>query len=219
MPEPKPAPLPVLAGVYYGRTVGHAAGRQVSQIFTFHVPGRSLNDSSDLPFANAVATALAAHWPTLVGDSSAGMNAAYSCQQAECYALGSVLAPKVVVPMTGAGSDSAELVPIVTSALIKHEVNRRGRGSQSRTNMSPLSINSVAADGESLLPAYRTALQLAFDTFMAAVLADLGGAGMDGVTYVQLSKFHNDAYAPATYAITASAVEVLLSTQRRRGAR
>ncbi len=211
-----PLPLPVLAGTYYGRTVGQADSRQISNVWTFTKAGVSLGDASDGANAGVVTNALVAHWPAL---AAASLTDAYSCTDAGCYALGSPLVPRVDAPMVGSGSGVFHTGTFVTAALIKHEVFRRGRGSQSASHLSPIPAAGITADGLSLTTSYRNGVQAAFDTFLTNVLVDLVTASPGVWKYVQLSKVHGGAPAPATYEILGSVVESLVSSQKRRGLR
>ena len=89
---------------------------------------------------------------------------------------------------------------------------RRGRGSQSRTFISPVGKGNTDVTGKILTTAYAAILQTAFDDLMTGVLADLTTDAGGVWEMAQLSKKGTG----AVYPITTNLVQPALSTQRRR---
>lgn len=207
------APLPVIAGTYYARAVGDADGKQVTNVFTFQHPATPLGDATDAFNASVVAAAVAAHFPTL---ASQILHLVYNSVEADCYPLGSPLVPKQTHAMTGGGGVAGAKHLIQVAAAVKHTVTRRGRGSQSHTYFSPLSIDSITVNGDQLVPTAIAALTGNFTPFINDVIAQCQSSVPGVWNYVQLSKFHNKIYTPNVFPITGSVPETLISSQKRR---
>jgi hypothetical protein len=111
---------------------------------------------------------------------------------------------------------SGDLTSFSTAALVRHTVTRRGRGSQSRSALSPLTVNHVDPTGILLPSGFQAILTANWGTFIASVLSSLDAGGPGTFSYVQLGRGTALHPTPATYPITGSVAEPLLSTQRRR---
>jgi hypothetical protein len=207
-----PTPLPVLAGVYYARIVGSMSTGQISNLFTFVKDGVPLGDASDITNAQQVSVALAARWPTIpalaLADEYAGV-------AVETYPLGSPLIPKQISPLTAPGGNAGNVAPVSTAIVVRHDVIRRGRGSQSRSYLSPVTSAIFTADGTQINSSLVTSLSTAFQLFLADVVDDLAIASPGTWSYQQLSKHPT----PRTFRIDSSEAEAFLSTQRRRARR
>jgi hypothetical protein len=201
-------PLPTLPGVHYGRVVGTWEGLPSTNILSFQVSPAAVLQPDDTADAAAVALALATHWPTFV---AAVFPAQYTASEAVVYPLGHPTAPAVTHAMAAAGIPGTTPSTGHTAALVKHTVYRRGKGSQSRTFLTPVNSVVVTADGLSLTAGAVAGIALDWNNMLLAILNDLN-AYRPGWTYVQVSKKGTG----ASYPITGSNVEVPLSTQRRR---
>ena len=89
-----PAPLPVLAGVYYARAIGTADLRPVSNVFTYKKSGVPLASPDDPTNALAVSNAVAAFYPAL---ADAAFHVVYTGTEVATYPLGSPILPASVV--------------------------------------------------------------------------------------------------------------------------
>ena len=201
-------PLPVLAGVHLASIEGGFEGLPSTNTFCFSVLDAATTETVDQADALAVSTALAAHWPAF---ATSAMPATYSATAAGTYCLGHPLVPRQIVAMVAPGGAGITSAPGQVAYLIKHDVSRRGKGSQSRSFMSPVSNFAINPDGLNLNVAEQSSYESAFNTFMNAVTTDLA-VYRSAWTFVQLSKKG----AGATYPILASQVELRLATQRRR---
>lgn len=204
-------PLPVLPGTYLARIMGSFNNLPSTNLFCFETTPPAASGPADAAVANSVSTAIAAHWPAF---AAAAMPAAYTANEVSTYPLNSPLEPAQVATMTAAGVGTGQLAPATTAIEIRHTVNRRGKGSQSRTFLTPMQVVDVEADGKTLAPSRQNTIESAFVTFISSVLTDLQAGG--GVwLYTQLSKIPPG----RTFNITSSVVEPLLTTQRRRARR
>lgn len=209
-------PLPVLAGVYYSIITGQADGKPSNNIFSFQVTPAPVSGTPDVAAATAVANAIHTRWPTFV---SAVMPQQYTASQVKTYPLNTPTAPAVVVPMTATGGFIGNTAPVMVGALFKHTVVRRGKGSQSRTTISPITETNIDTPPLTVTSSFQISSTAAFIAFINGVEADVAAA-LSGTScaYVQLSKGTAHA-APAAYVISASAMELKLTTQRRRAQR
>ncbi len=203
------APLPTLAGVFYGIISGHAAGKPVSNIFCLASPGFILTDPRDTTAALTMATSFGTHWG---GVATALIADNYTATQAKVYPLGSPLLPAQISSFVAPGGITTGYSFLQVAGLIKHTVIRRGRGSQSHTFISPLSELSVTTDGTAVTNAWVLAADAAFPAFMNAVVADMQALYPTGWQYVQLSKKPT----PRVFEIHDSSADVPISSQDRR---
>jgi len=210
-----PRPLPDLPGVYYSIITGAAEGHPSNNTFAFEVTPPPATGAADVAAATAVANAIHTRWPTFCTGS---MSQAYTASQVKTYPLHTPSAPAVVVPMTATGGRFGAIEAIMVAAVVKHNVVRRGKGSQSRSSFSPIVTTDRNAAGTQIVGAYQTSLTADFIAFINGVEADVAAAVGGSCLYVQMSKGTVHA-APAAYTISASAAELPLSTQRRRAQR
>jgi hypothetical protein len=206
-----PTPLPVLPGVYYARVRGEFGGKPSSNVFAFKLDGSPPDEGTDATNAEQVAIALSDNWGFL---ANAVYNVSYSAIDVQVYPLGHATLPAASQPVVGTGGNGSTQAPSAVALLIKHDVVRRGRGSQSRSFFTPITAPDIEGDGITITPTFVTAVQAAWDTFITSVIADLAAATLV-MDYVQLSKLG----AGATYAISRSQVETEVSTQRARAQR
>ena len=211
-----PIPLPDLPGVYYARELGTFEGRPSTNVLTFQIDSPPATGPTDVAAAAAVSAIVAHNW---VAFAAAVFPTQYTAAGCETYALHTPLAPKETALEAAHGGFLSDLTAISASMLIHHTTTRRGRGSQSRTNLSPVMQNILTTDASSINDIFRASTQLAWDTFIAAVLLALA-AEVPGVwSYVQLSKGYLPTPVGATFPISGSTVEAKLSTQRKRAQR
>lgn len=215
-----PRPLPDLPGVYYSTIFATGLGNPSNNIFTFRTLSAPPSGTSDVATAVDVANAIKVRWGTLV---AAEFPTDYQVDHIKTYALHTPLSPAVIVPDGTVGLIPAPTGPIMVGAVIKHNVVRRGKGSQSRTTISPIPESGIASDRKTLTTSYQASLSAGFTAFINGVLADLLTSTSLTFEYVQLSKGTAHPLPggtpPATYTISGSAVEAKLSTQRRRAQR
>jgi len=208
-----PTPLPVLAGVYYGYVWMTYLGRKTGSIFTFKAEIPPADSANDALYAQYVADALVSAWNT---NMLPRYPTAVSGTDSRVYALGHPTIPPAFAHASATGAGGALVAAAPAAAVIRHNVFRRGRGSQSHTAISPLQRPDVTDDGTQVTAAYITNVNSDFGNFIGDVQAAFstasGGAVID---YVQLSKKGSG----ATYPITSSAVEALIGTERSRTAR
>jgi hypothetical protein len=208
-----PTPLPTLTGVYYGYVWMTYLGRKTGSVFTFKAEVPPADAANDALYAQYVADALVSSWNTNMLPRYPG---AVVGTDSRVYALGHPTIPPVFAHASGGGTAGGAVAPVAAAAVIKHNVFRRGRGSQSHTAISPLLDAEISTDGTSVTAAFITNMNSDFGDFIGGVQAAFetasGGAVID---YVQLSRKG----AGATYPITSSATEALLGTERSRTAR
>jgi hypothetical protein len=205
-------PLPTIAGVYYGYVWMTYLGNRCGSIFAWLDAVPETDPANDAIKAQHVADALVSSW-------NANMLPRYPTAvhgtDSRVYALGHPLVPPAFSnsPATGAGGST--VAGVAQAAVIRHNVFRRGRGSQSHTAISPLQDSEVSNDGTSVTSAFVTNLNSDFGNFIGGVQAAFTAATSgDTISYVQVSKrLHR------TFDITSSSTETLLGTERSRTSR
>lgn len=206
-------PLPVLPGVYYGRVMGEWEGLPSDNTFCFKTSAPPVDETADQIRAGQVAQSLALAWRD---QFISAMIPTYTMQGASMYPLGHPLVPAQVSPLIDVGTLVGPPGPAASAVMIRHNVNRRGKGSQGRSFISPLDLNRMTADGKSIAPASVLEFTTKWNAVVNATIADLlTFFPSESFFYVQLSKKG----AGATYSITDSNAESKLSTQRRRARR
>lgn len=207
-----PAPLPIIAGVYYARIEGVCDTKQVTNIVSFKKDGVVLTDPADAANAGHVAVALATAWP----DMAPNIHVSYTGVQVSVYALGSPLIPAAVTPLTMTGGAAGTEHFKQVAGRIKHTVTRRGRGSQHSTYISPMSADDVTSNGEEVTTGWKTSCTTNYASFVSDALLSLAFSSPGTWTKGQTSKFQNKVLTPAFYPIVASVPQLLVSSQRRR---
>jgi hypothetical protein len=203
-------PLPVLPGVYYARVHGSWDGRPSGNILALHRSPSAGSTSEDSTHALDVATAIASAWVTF---AAALYSNTYLANMVTCYPLGSPTEPAAVSVMTAPGTSTQPLAAATAAILVSREVHRRGRGSQSRLTISPVTQVALSADGGSITPTVQAQVQTAVDNLMADILTNLSSADpMAAYQHVQVSKKG----AGAFYLISGNTAELALSTARGR---
>ncbi len=205
-----PTPLPVLVGVYYARIFGDNSGLPTGNIVTWKAQTAPSSVAVDQAYAQTIADSMTANWTTTMGpiypNDVGGWNS-------HVYALGSPTLPAVTGFTSGSGASTQPLAPVSAAAIIRHSVMRRGRGSQSHSAISPLTIDQVTSNGRGLDPGFITGYTTEWNNFIGQVQADFATAyPANAIDYVQLSKKGSG----ATYPITGSNAETLLGTERSR---
>lgn len=203
------APLPVLAGVYYARVNALSDGKPVSNIFVFVKSGEPLGSGADASNSGIVATAVANWWPQVATNL---LHQDYTAYNVQCYPLGSPLTPAFVSAFTAAGGNTSSQSFRQVAGEIKHNVYRRGKGSQGRTLLSPIGADQIETDGDNLTDAWVTSAQTHFTSFITNALVDIEVASPGSWHYAQLSRLG----AGATYAVVNSTAEKLARSQNRR---
>lgn len=204
-----PRPLPVLPGVYLARVIGSWEGLPSTNLFCLKNVPPVASGSPDVAAAQAVAFAISVDWAPF---AAAAFPPQYVATEVSCYPLNTPTAPAQVVSFSAPGENGTEPAVVSTSVLIKHVVDRRGRGSQGRTFLSPVPSGSVTADGKSVVETTRTLIETQFGVFTAGVVSALSAMPGGAWSFDQLSKVGTG----ASYPILSSTVEGALSTQRRR---
>lgn len=207
-----PIPLPVLPGVYYSYVLGSFEGLPTGNIFSWEVPGVALGSLDDAANAGDISDALAINYAIFAADV---MDTTYSGGSVKTYPLGSPLIPAQLGSFVATGRSAEILMSAVHCAVIRHNVVRRGRGSQSSTRVGPISRGDVLSDGITMYGPSRTAMDNAWNTMIASMEAITVTSGASPV-FGQLSK---KVGAEAFYLITGSETDVKVATQRRRARR
>lgn len=205
-----PTPLPVLPGVYYGYLHGKTGGLTTGMIFTFKVGNPPADSATDSFYAQTIADSMPHQWNLTVGPTYPNATTGWD---SKVYPLGHPLTPPAVGHETGAGAGGVNTAAYPTAIVIRHVVDRRGRGSQSRTSISPVVQTNIDGTGQNVIPGFITGLTDEFENFIAGVQADFATAVPDAtLDYVQLSRKG----AGATYPILRSFVEQVVGSERSR---
>lgn len=205
--------LPTLPNVFYSQVWGTYLGRRTGVVCTFRATTSSGGAPADLVRAQVIAQALTDAWNTTIGPM---LPNAVTGWNSRVYGLGFPANPPALGFTSGHGAGGVSSEPIVVTAVIKHNVLRRGRGSQSHSSISPLIAGSVIADGSLLDAGPVSAFTTEWLNFIGDVQASTAAAPTPfDVDYVQLSKKG----AGATYPIISSACETIPGTERSRTAR
>lgn len=208
-----PTPLPTLPGVYYGYVYMTFQSRRVGSIFAWKAASPPPDQATDALWASFVADALVSSWNTnMLPRYDNGVDGT----TARVYALGHPVLPAAISFTAASGAVSGAIAPVSSAAVIRHTVQRRGRGSQGHTAISPLMQSEITGDGQSVTSAFVTNVTTDFGDFVGGVQASWAtNVPSVGLAYVQLSRKG----AGATYPVTSSQVESLLGTERSRTAR
>ena len=205
-----PTPLPVLPGVYYGYVYMTFQTRRYGSTFTFKTATPPADQATDAQWAQFVADALVSAWGT---NMMPRYNAGVTGVDSRVYALGHAVLPAAVAHATHNGAGSGALAAASAAAVIKHQVIRRGRGSQSHTAISPLENSELDGTGDTVTDAFVTNVSSDFQNFIGDVYAAWAvNVPAVAIAFVQLSRKG----AGATYEITDSRVEKVLGTERSR---
>lgn len=212
-------PLPDLPGVYYSTINALWEGLPSNNVFSFQVTPAPATGTADVLAANAVAAAIGLNWPAF---ALIAFHISYLAEKVVTYPLHTPIHPSVEYAFAAPGGKDETIAPGMVAAVISHHVIRRGKGSQTRTYLSPLGNGIIDSTGKEIIEAYRSDLKTAFDTFIAAVATFVADAVVGAtVEFVSMSKGTDSGtppvvVAPAAYQISGSDPELLLSTQRRR---
>lgn len=208
-----PTPLPVLPGVYYGYVWGKMGALTVGNVACFKAVVPATTAANDLVRCQVIADAMPLVWTTTLGPLQASSLTGYDSR---VYGLQFPVNPAAFGHHTGAGGNAGQRIAVSTAAVIKHNVLRRGRGSQSHSAFSPLTIGEITEDGQSLSGGMVTGLTEEWENWIAGIqAAALAAPDAFVIEYVQLSRKG----AGATYPIISTAAESLLGTERSRTAR
>jgi len=187
-------------------------GNRCGSVFTFLDGTPETDPANDALKAQYVADGLVSSWNT-------NMLPRYPTSvlgtDSRVYALGHATIPPAFANAPDHGAGGSTVAGVAQAAIIRHNVFRRGRGSQSHTAISPLNDAEVTPDGSAVTASFITNLNSDFNNFIAGVQAAFTAAtGGDTITYRQLSKVH-----ATTYEIVSSSTETLLGTERSRTSR
>lgn len=200
--------LPVISGAYLAVTENQFEGLRMGNTLGFRSNTPPADGPTDLATAQAIRNSLVTNLPDLYHDT---------CQNTltggtvKVYPLGHPLLAATEGVYTATGGIAGAICPVSTALVIKHAVDRRGRGSQSRTFLGPVSVNWLHSDGKSIEPTNATIVQDAWDAFILAVQTDLAAVS-GGVVFCQISSTPVD----ATYTVIESIAEAELTTARGR---
>jgi hypothetical protein len=207
-----PKPLPVIPGVYYSRVRGTIDGSDINNIFAWQVVPAPAAGAADAAAAMTVSLTVGAQWKTFVDGN---MSVKYVGADVSTYALGSPIEPAAVAPYTAVGNQAGAMAPLTSAIVVRRTVSRRGKGSQSRSYLTPVPNEYVNADGKTLNATFLAQIDPAFTAFTGDTLLALATASPGTWTQVQVSKLGTG----ATYKIINNTVEGTLSSQRRRARR
>jgi len=208
-----PSPLPVIPGAYHGTLSGEFEGLPAGNVFNF----LSSNTTADQPNAEAraltIATLLANSWGTHM---MSPLHNSYSGSTARVYALQYPTSPAQEFHATNSGGAIGTLYNVSSCVLIKHVVRRRGKGSQGRTYISPLTQSQTDSDARTLTDGAVADFTTRFNAFIDEVITTYGGDyPSESLKYVELSRVGTG----ATYDILSSTAEKGIASQRRRARR
>lgn len=206
-------PLPVLPGAYYGALEGSVGATPMGNTFCFQTSNTIAGSAEAFARAQVLVTSLCNQW---VNHMLTSLHTSYSGVTGKVYALQYPVLPAAEDFAVGTGGGSGSLANATLSALIKHRVARRGRGSQARSYIGALVDSELDAGERTLTDGAVAGFTTEWNAFLSAVLADMAGAYPAEVwTYVELSRVGTG----ATYPITGSAAEKAVAYQRRRARR
>lgn len=205
-------PLPDVAGGYLARVVASWETLPSDNLFCFRLVPAPASGSADIAAAQAVGDAIAARWNAF---TNAVMHNSYVATEVQTYPLHTPSHPAVLSATTALGGQPGDPSAAPLAVLIKHEVVRRGRGSQGRTFCQPFPQSGIAVDGRVLTTAFANSITAAWNTFVTDVCSDVATAVGATCTFAQLSKIPPG----AMYGVNASITELKVSTQRRRAQR
>ena len=199
------APLPVVVGGFYGGIRAAYGGVPI-----FHT--MAWRQTSALPAGQAegqtIANAIRDNWLTNLGPV---FPTTYTPIEAFVYELENPSRPAFTAAMSGAGGNTPTNVADNVQVLIKHRLNRRGRGVHGRTYLPGLSQGALNVDGKTITGADVTNYTSRWNAFVGDVVADV--LGIDGATiaFAVLSRRRSDVEPVAS-----SFAESIIATQRRR---
>jgi len=208
-----PTPLPTLPAVYYGQVWGTYQGRRTGVVVTLKANTSSATAAGDLVRCQVVAQALTDGWNTTIGPMLPNDVTGWDSR---VYGLEFPTNPAAIAHTAGHGAGGVSAEPTVVTAVIRHTVLRRGRGSQSHSSISPLIAGTISSDGETVTAGPVAAFTTEWGNFIGGIQAATAAAATPfTVNYVQLSRKG----VGATYPITSSFCDVLPGTERSRTAR
>jgi len=205
--------LPVVAGCYYGTLQGEFLSLPAGNIFTFLSPETLIDqpgqEARALQIAHSLANQYGTHMIPFLHNSYAGSTA-------RVYPLQYPTSPAQEFHATNSGAASGTLSSVTRALLVKHEVRRRGRGSQGRSYLAPMPDIGLGTTARTFSSAFVADVTAAYNAFILGVLTDYSTAFTgESISYVQLSRLG----AGATYPVIDSAGELAVASQRRRARR
>lgn len=205
-------PLPDVAGGYLARIIATWETLPTDNVFCFRLVPAPATGGADVIAAQAVGDAVALHWNAV---AAATLHNSYVATEVQTYPLHSPGHPAVLSTTTAAGGQPGDPSAAPLALLLRHEVVRRGRGSQGKNFLQPFPQSALDADGRTVSAAFANSVTAAWNAFVTAVSADVATATGATCTFAQLSKIPPG----AMYGVNASLCERLVSTQRRRARR
>lgn len=203
------APLPTIAGAYYCRINALSDGKPISNIFVFKTTTPASSEAIDALWSGYVATSVADNWPTVVTNL---LHQDYTAYDVQCYPLGHPTLPAFVSAFTSTGGNTSSQSFRQVAGEIKHNIYRRGKGSQGRTLLSPIGSSDIETDGDNLTDAWVTLAQSHFTSFISGTITQVEVAAGGLWSYVQLSRLG----AGTTYPVVNSTAQKLVRSQNRR---
>jgi hypothetical protein len=178
-------------------------------VLAWHLVPAPATGAADVAAAQAVGDAVATHWNAL---ATAAMHTSYAASEVQTYPLHTPSHPAVLSTTTAAGGQPGDPSAAPLAVLVKHEIVRRGRGSQGRTFLQPFPQSGIDADGRTISASFADSITAAWSDFVSAVSTDVATATGSACFFGQISKIPPGAF----YAANDSVTERLISTQRRR---
>lgn len=203
------APLPTIAGVYYCRINALSDGDPISNIFVFKTDTPAGSEATDALWSGYVASSVATNWSSVASNL---LHQDYTAYNVQCYPLGHPTLPAFVSAFTAAGGDTSAQSFRQVAGEIKHNIYRRGKGSQGRTLLSPIGTGQLETDGDNMTDAWVTSAQSHFPSFITNTIIQIESLAGGLWSYVQLSRLGSG----ATYPVVNSTAEKLVRSQRRR---
>lgn len=203
------APLPTLPGVYYCRINALSDGKPVSNIFVFKNDVPPTSEAQDATWSSYVASSVASNWSSV---ATYLLHQDYTAYDVQCYPLGHPTLPAFVSAFTATGGNTSTQSFRQIAGEVKHNVYRRGKGSQGRTLLSPIGADQLETDGDNLIDAWVTSAQTHFPSFITNTLIQIESLVTGSWDYVQLSRLGSG----ATYPVVNSTPQKLVRSQNRR---
>ncbi len=205
-----PNRLPTLPAVYYGYIKGNYGALTIGNTLAFKATTSAATAAADFVRAQVLADAMTLGWTTTLGPLQPNEVTGWDSR---VYALEFPTLPAAFGHTSGTGGNTGTLAPVSAAAVIRHTVLRRGRGSQSHSAFSPLTIGEIDGDGLSITGGLQTGLTTEWENWVAGIQTATAAAGVPfSVDYVQLSKKGTG----ATYPIISTSTDILLGTERSR---
>lgn len=205
--------LPTIVGAFFGTLEGECNTLPYGNTFCFQSPEAADTPADAFAKALTIATSLVNQFGTHFMDKIA---LGYSGSTAKIYALQYPTLPAAEFTGANSGGLVADLAGVTVAAVVKHTVARRGRGSQSRSYLGPLTLTQLGVAQRETTSGTRTGFTTSWQAMIDGVVSDYDAAySPQSIVYSQLSRIG----AGATHPIVSSATELAVGYQRRRARR